>query len=253
MRSFIPILAGLAFCIQVSGCVSTSTGDDIPDPNSEDAAELNYQLGARYYNSGKYDLSRDRLLLAIEFDPEFALAYSTLGLAYEGLENPRLATQAYENAIDLAPKDPDIQNTYAVFLCRQGEFKRAAEHFLRAAEIETNDNSEVTLTNAGVCLVQQPDYVQAETFFRQALDVRHNYGEALLQMCLLKHHLKDDLTARAFLQRYLGSNVPSPQVLNLGMQIEASLGDERAREVFANQILREYPDSIEARRILDSD
>jgi Tfp pilus assembly protein PilF len=37
------------------------------------------------------------------------------------------------------------------------------------------------------------------------------------------------------------------------MQIEASLGDERARQVFADQILREYPDSIEARRILDSD
>ena len=253
MRSFIRILAGLAFCIQVSGCVSTSTGDEIQEVDSADAAELNYQLGARYYNSGKYDLARDRLLLAIEFEPNFATAYSTLGLVYEGLENSRLATEAYENAVGIAPKDPDVQNTYAVFLCRQGEFDKAADHFQRAAEIETNDDAEVTLTNAGVCLVQKPDYVQAEAFFRQALDVRPTYGEALLQMSLLKHQLKDDLIARAFLQRYLSSNVPSPQVLNLGMQIEISLGDERAREAFADQILREYPDSREARRILDSD
>jgi type IV pilus assembly protein PilF len=172
---------------------------------------------------------------------------------YEGLDNPRLATQAYENAIKIAPKDPGVQNTYAVFLCRQGEFDKAADHFRHTAQIETNDDAEVTLTNAGVCLVQKPDYVQAEEFFRQALETRANYGEALLQMSLLKHQLKDDLSARAFLQRYLNSNVASPQVLNLGMQIEASMGDERARQVFADQILREYPDSIEARRILDSD
>ena len=253
MRNFIGILAGLAFCIQMSGCISTSTGDDIPDPDSADAAELNYQLGARYYNSGKYDLARDRLLLAIEFEPEFATAYSTLGLVYEGLENPRLAAEAYESAVDIAPKDPGVQNTYAVFLCRQGDFDNAAEHFKLAAEIKTNDDAEVTLTNAGVCLAQKPDYVQAEAFFRQALDVRPNYGEALLQMSLIKHRSKDDLIARAFLQRYLSSNVPSPQILNLGMQIEASLGDEQAREAFADQILRDYPDSAEARRILDSD
>jgi len=236
----------------MSGCVSTSTGDEIPAPDNSAAAELNYQLGARYYNSGKYEIARDRLMLAIEFEPKFATAYSTLGLVYEGLENPRLATEAYENAIDIAPKDPAIQNTYAVFLCRQGDFDNAAKHFQSAAQIKTNDDAEVTLTNAGVCLVQKPDYVQAEAFFRQALEARPNYGEALLQMSLLKHQLNDDLLARAFLQRYLSTNIPSPQILNLGMQIEASLGDDRARQAFADRILREYPDSIEARRIMDS-
>jgi type IV pilus assembly protein PilF len=250
---FIRGLAGLAFCLLMSGCISTSTGSEIPVADSSDAAELNYQLGARYYNSGKYDLARDRLLLAIKFDPDFATAYSTLGLAYEGLQNPRLAIEAYETAIDIAPKDAAVQNTYAVFLCRQGNFDDAADHFRRAAEIQTNDDAEVTLTNAGVCLTQKPDFVQAEAFFRQALALRPNYGEALLQMSVLKHQLEDDLIARAFLQRYLNSNVASPQVLYLGVQIEESLNDERAREAFADQIVREFPGSEEARRILDSD
>lgn len=222
------------------------------DPDSGEAAELNYQLGARYYNNGKYDLARDRLLKALEFNPKLPKAYTTLGLVYEALDNERLARGAYDTAISLAPKDAGVQNTYAVFLCRQGEFEEAAKHFKKSADLPDNDNAEVTLTNAGVCLVQKPDYALAETFFRDALGVRPNYGEALLQMTLLKHQLKDDLIARAFMQRFLATNVASAGVLNLAMQIEESLGDERAREEFANQILREYPLSAEARRILDA-
>jgi type IV pilus assembly protein PilF len=250
VRIFKRVLAGLAVCILAAGCVSTSTGVEKAEPDDRQAAELNYELGARYYNNGKYDVARDRLLLALEFDPTFATAYSTLGLVYEGLDNKRLAVDAYEKAVDLAPKDARIQNTYAVFLCRNGEYDDAAKHFKRAAEVVENDNSEITLTNAGVCLIQKPDLAQAESFFRAALDVRPNYGEALLQMCLLKHQQNDDLVARAFLQRYLGTNKPSAAVLYLGLQIEESLGDESAREEYSSQILREFPESREARRIL---
>ena len=50
----------------MAGCVSTTTGS-ITEHKRDDktAAELNYQLGARYYQSGKYTLARDRLLLAM--------------------------------------------------------------------------------------------------------------------------------------------------------------------------------------------
>ena len=79
-----------------------------------------------------------------------------------------------------------------------------------------------------------------------------NYGEALIQLCLLKFSAEDYLAARAFLQRYLGSNVPSATVLFLGVRIEEELGDERARTDFSNRILRDFPRSPEARRILQT-
>ncbi len=252
MRIFNRVLAGLVIVFFATGCVSTSTGPQKAAPDENEAAELNYQLGARYYNNGKYALARDRLLLALEFNPKYATAYSTLGLTYEGLDNPRLAKDSYERAVNLAPKDAGIQNTYAVFLCRNGEYDDAADHFRRAAQILDNDNAEITLTNAGVCLVQKPDLVQAEVFFREALAIRPSYGEALLQLCLLKHQQNEDLVARAFLERYLGTNKPSAAVLYLGVKIEESLRDESAREEYANQILREFPDSREARQVLES-
>ncbi|MDH3266442.1 MAG: type IV pilus biogenesis/stability protein PilW, partial [Gammaproteobacteria bacterium] len=110
----------------------------------------------------------------------------------------------------------------------------------------------ITMTNAGVCMVQKPDYKAAETYFRQALARRSNYGEALIQLCLLKFTTEEYLASRAFLQRFLSSNIPTPDVLYLGVQIEEKLGDERARTEYSNRILREFPQSAEARRVLES-
>ena len=108
------------------------------------------------------------------------------------------------------------------------------------------------MTNAGVCMMQIPDHAAAESYFRQALDKNSNYGEALIQLSVLKFSTEDYLGARAFLQRFLNANVPSADVLYLGVQIEEQLGDDRAKTDFSNRVLREFPQSPEARRILES-
>ena len=249
-ESILPALAGL---LVLAGCVSTTTGPSRPDADEGDAAELNYQLGARYYRNGNYELARDRLLYSIELDPKRAIAHSTLALTYEQLGNTRLATESYERAVRVAPRNFDVLNAYAVFLCRQNRYDEAADFFERAVSVPENDNSEIMLTNAGVCLVQKPDYARAETFFRRALEEKSNYGEALIQLSLLKHETGDDLHARAFLQRYLTSNPANAGILLLGYQIEDRLGDDRARDDYAGRLLREYPASAEAKRVLESD
>ena len=248
------LLAGLLVCLLATGCVTTTTttGGVKPDADKGDAAELNYQLGARYYRNGNFELARDRLLYSIELDSKNAVAQYTLALAYEALGNLRLATESYEQAVQISPKDHKVQNAYAVFLCNQGDFDGAGEHFATAAKITENDNAEITLTNAGVCMMQRPDQVRAESFFREALEYRANHGEALIQLCLLKFAQGDYLASRAFLQRYLGGNIPTPGVLYLGVQIEDKLGDERAKTEYSNRLLREFPASPEARRVLES-
>ncbi|NQV86224.1 MAG: type IV pilus biogenesis/stability protein PilW [Woeseiaceae bacterium] len=235
----------------MAGCVSCSTGS-ITEPVRNDvaAAATNYQLGARYYQQGSYDLARDRLMTAIEIDPNMADAYTTLALTYEALDKPRLAREAYENAIRVEPKDFLVQNTYAVFLCRQKEYDLAKKYFDKAASHPENDNAEVTLTNAGVCMGQKPDVEAAEAFFRQALQVRPNYAEALLQICLLKYQDKDYLGARAFLQRYMSISVPSAGILYLASKIEDLLGNARGRTEFEDQLIRDFPSSPEARKVL---
>jgi type IV pilus assembly protein PilF len=245
------LLPALAVLL-AAGCVSTTTGSPPPETDEDDAAEYNYQLGARYYGNESYELARDRLQRAIELDPKLAKAHMTLGMVYEELDNNRLATESYRNAIRSAPRDFNIQNAYAVFLCRQENYDEAGKYFERAANHPENDDAEVTLTNAGLCMAQKPDAEAAEEFYRAALDRKATYGEALLQLCLLKYQQEDYLHARAFLQRFMSAYVTTAGVLYLASEIERKLGNDRGREEFVNQLLRDFPESPEARRVLSS-
>ena len=100
------VLAGLLASLMLSGCVTTTTvtGGVQPDADDSDAAQLNYELGARYYRNGNFELARDRLLYSIELDSKRAIAHSTLALTYEQLGNVRLATESYERAVRVAPR-----------------------------------------------------------------------------------------------------------------------------------------------------
>ena len=247
----IRLLIVIALAALATACVSTTSGPPKPTPDTEEAAEYNYQLGARYFRNGNHELARDRLLKSLEFDDRRAITWYTLGLTYEALENRRLATEAYREAIRVEPKNYDALNAYAVFLCRSGQFDEGAKQFERAAKIIENDRSEVPLTNAGVCMAQKPDPARAEAYFREALEHRANHGEALLQLAVLKQGAQDYLGARAFLERYLSRNPPSAGVLYLGVRIEDALGDDGARRAYADRLLREFPTSPEARRVLE--
>ena len=76
--------------------------------------------------------------------------------------------------------------------------------------------------------------------------------EALLQMALLQRQTGDQLSARGFLQRYLSANPSSAAILYLAVQIEKDIGNARASTDYTNELLREYPGSAEARRLLET-
>ena len=246
------ILTAVLCLVLLAGCVSTTTGAPKPVADDEDAANMNYQLGARYYQSGKYELARDRLLLSIDFDPKRAITHSMLARTYEAMGNPRLARESHERAVRVGPRNFGVQNAYAVFLCGQRDFDGARKYFSRAADHPENDNAEVTLTNAGICMADKPDLEAAEAFFRQALDRKPTYADALLQLCLLKFRQEDYMGARAFLQRFMSVSDTTAGVLFLAAQIEEKLGNDRGRSEYVNQLLREFPESDQAKRVMES-
>lgn len=233
----------------LGGCVTTTTGPADLEPGDE-AGEYNYQLGVRYLQQKNYEVARDRLERALEFEPRMGKAHMTLGMAYEGLGNLRLATESYESSVRVEPRNFVLQDGYAVFLCRQRDFDKAVKYFDRAASHPENDTAATTLTNAGKCMMQKPDTAAAEAFYRQALERNVDYGEALLQLCLLKFRQEDFLGSRAFLQRFMSANRTTPGVLYLAAEIEGKLGNDRGRTEYINQLLREFPESPEARKAL---
>lgn len=244
------LLMVIATC---AGCVSTTTGRVQEPVSSEEAAQQYYQLGARYYRNGNFELARERLKRALELDSRLTIAHSTLALTYVQLGNLRLAEDHYSRAVRLEPSNLDARNAYAVFLCQQRRFDDANEQIERARRLDDGERAEIMLTNAGICMLQKPDLELAETYLREALEHRATHGEALLQLALLKKRQGENLAARAFLQRYLASNRATAEILWLAVQVECAIGDEFAGRDYRNRLLRDFPKSTEARRALQGD
>ena len=242
-------LASLLIVLLLGACVSSETVTRRTEPSDEAATNM-FQLGAQYYRNGNYELARDRLERAVELDSRNARAYSLLALTLVQLGNNRLATESFNRSIRLEPNNKDVRNAYAIFLCEQNRYDDAQDQFDRAIRIRDNDSSWIEMTNAGVCVANKPDLELAEQYFRDALTIRPTYGEALLQLAALKHRTGDYRTGRAFLERYLATNEASAPVLYLGIQIESSLGDERAATDYENDLLRDFPQSAEAQLIM---
>lgn len=229
-------------------CVTTRTGPPPREVEPEQAALTNLRLGSEYLQRGDRERALEKLLRAVEQDPDLGAAHAYLGLTYEQLGQPAEADKHYRAAVRLDGNDPAVQNMYAVYLCRHDRITQAEKHFLAAIKIPTYATPETAYTNAGVCALKIPDPERAERYFREALALNPRYADALWQMARLAHNAGRDFQARAFLQRLADVAQLPPAALWLGVQVEHRLGDERVARRYGQELLERFPESVEAQQ-----
>lgn len=227
-----------------SACITTETNP--VEVSLDDAAQANLQLGANYLQRGELELAREKLEKAVSQDPDLAGARSYLAILYERIGEDKLADQNYRAALRLAPRNPDVANSYGGYLCRTGERREGLEYFRKAGENALYRTPEVAFTNAAICALGIPDQEEAEAFLRRALAANPSYREALLRLSVLSLDSDRPLQARAFLERFHGVGPATRNSLYLGMRIESALGDEAAAEGYRQRLQDEFPDQSEA-------
>jgi type IV pilus assembly protein PilF len=154
-------------------------------------------------------------------------------------------------ASKLAPENPEVQNAYAVFLCKQGSVSEALKAFDKAAMVPLYRTPEVAYTNAGVCARGAGRLNDADTYFRKALAVNKNYDEALLQLASLNFDRGEYFPARAFVERYLQTYKATAEVLWLGVRIEQAMSNNAAAAKYAERLLSGFPDAAETGLLLE--
>lgn len=237
----------------LGGCVTTTT-ESTNTPVAEsptNAATFNVQLGANYLRQGDLQLAKEKIDKALEQDDSLPLANTYAGLLYDRLGDADKAAFHYHRALKLAPEDSVTLNLYGAFLCRNGDIEKAEEYFLAATRDPLYRTPEVPLTNAGVCLAREQQFSRAEAYFRRALDNNASYPDALWQMARLSYDRGLMLQARAFFQRYAAAEALTAEALWLGVRIENQLDDRASAERYAQRLLDQYPDSREARMLLE--
>lgn len=239
------VLAVLAACGGVVGGGMGVRGNE----KTREAAKLQVQLAQEYLKTGRLDVARDRLKRALEIDPYSPEAHTVSGFLNETIGDPMKAELHYRRATELQPKDGNMANNFANFLCRQNRFSESELVFRRAIADPYYKTPEVALTNAGMCAKSAGDLEQAEAYLRQALERRPDYSPALFPMARVLHERGDHMRARAFLQRYESTETASAEALLLGVRIEQALGDQSSAEEYRRRLQNAYPRSSEAQSL----
>ncbi|MEO5702315.1 MAG: type IV pilus biogenesis/stability protein PilW [Gammaproteobacteria bacterium] len=245
-------------CVMLSlGACATSNTKNTAQTNAGDRpdtlAETNVKLGVGYLQQGRRDLALSKLQRALELSPNLASAHNAIAIVYDQLGQYEEAGQHYQKAVSLAPNDSNALNNYGTFLCNRNELGKAEQYFLQALENPLYETPALAYENAGLCATRVPNTVKAEKYFRSALQINPRLSGSLYQMSVISFDRGEYLPARAYLQRYATVAKHSPQSLWLGIRIEQMLEDKNAASSYAMQLRSTYPDSQEARLLLNSE
>ena len=71
----------------------------------------------------------------------------------------------------------------------------------------------------------------------------------MLQLANLTFEHGNDLSAQAFIQRYLGNNRETPEILWLAVRVERHMGNESSAAEYARRLQDQFPSSDEARAL----
>ncbi len=243
------LVSVLLLALFLSACASSGQTKTGGKSEGRKAAETNAALGRQYLDRKQYEVALEKLKRAVANDPTYAPAHTLLGVLYETLGESRKAAEEYKLAVKFDPEDGDVNNNYAVYLCGQGDYKTADQHFGTALKDPFYNTKYVAAGNAGLCALNHNDLDKAETYLRQSLEYDKKYAPALLPMAQVSYRKDDFLRARAFLQRYESASQISSESLYLGFLIENKLGDEKAASQYRENLMDQFPGSTEAAKL----
>lgn len=236
----------------ISACASKQKTDPYDETETQKAVVSNTSLGLEYMNRGQYEVALGKLKKAIREDPDYAPAQTVIAVLYDRIGEHELAGKHYKKAFEAAPADGDVNNNYGVYLCKNGEDKKAIEHFLRALDDPFYSSPAIALANAGSCALGQGNLNEADEFLRRALKIEPDLPDALRNMSRLNFEQKNYLTARAFMQRYEAVASHVAETLLLAYQIEIASNNRKAANAYKLLLESNFPESeqtAEVRRL----
>ena len=251
-------ILGLVGLLLIAGCASQGqirdqdTTGDLGSEKRESPAKIYVEMGIAYLREGQSAIALQKLKKAISLDPRNGEAHNVIAILYERLGDQQLAREHYTKAVQLEPQNPYIRNARGSFLCTQGQYQEAEAEFDSALSNPLYPTPWVAMTNAGLCAERSGDMVKAENYYRRALTANEQYFQALYQMAELSLQQGNNLSARAYLERYNAVAEPTAGSLWLGVQIESRLGDLGKARDYQRQLLRKFPDAPEVQLLNQS-
>jgi len=207
------------------------------------AADL---LGSDHLDEALSYAARARRLQPKNPDP-----YTLIAVIESQRGRETIAGNTYRKAFDLAPQRGDVLNNYGAWLCSNGYPAEALVLFDRALRDASYENRADAVANAGGCALNAGQIERAEQDLKQALELDPDNVYALESMARFEAAHQRWFDARAFYQRRLDAAPASAALLQLAIEIEQQLGNERLVQRYQQRLQEEFalpqpPTSVEA-------
>ncbi len=170
-------------------------------------------------------------------------------LLFNRLHQPKQADREFREALRLAPKNPDFQNNYAVYLCNVGRTDEGVHTFLQAANNPLYTTPELAYVNAGVCLHSAHRDVEAAQMFKAALAIRPNFSQAAWELADIDFSHGRFAQARKEIDAFLASNQETADLLLLAVKVTRAQKDPLDSELYARRLQLDFPNSAQARAL----
>lgn len=246
------LTAGLLIGVTGCGTAPSRGGGNTAAESGDRLAQIKTELGIEYMRDGRDDVALERLQEALQIVADYAPAHMALGMLYSKLRQFEDAERHFRRSLSIDPDDSGTLNNFGLFLCQHNRADEALAMFDRAAANPVYRTPEIAYSNAGTCILRNGDRDGAEQRFRQALRINPKLPPALLQMASISFDLNRYLPARGYLQRYAEVAEQTAASLWLGINIERALGDNDTLGRYEQRLRQDFPDSEEARLLLES-
>jgi type IV pilus assembly protein PilF len=208
-------------------------------------AKIHVELGTAYLE-GNLGAALDESRIAISYDATYAPAHLLMGQVYALLEQYPQAQDAFEEAVRLAPGDPEVNTAYGWFLCNRNRFKEGAVRLEQAARNPYYRTPGQAWTNLGLCNLQAKDDVAAEVAFMRADQADADNRQAKYHLSAISYRNGNFVRAREYAnQLNYQPGQQTAETLWLGLRIEHKLGNRDGELRYAKLLSQKFPASNE--------
>ncbi|WP_394221147.1 type IV pilus biogenesis/stability protein PilW [Alteromonas gracilis] len=234
----------LSAVILTSGCVSNSqSGLYGGNFDHEEAAKTRMSLGLTYLQNNNYTQAKKNLDKALEFNPRSADVQYAMAYYYQLVGDNYRAEEFYETAIDLAPNNGDIANSYGAFKCQNGDYEKAKTYFFDAINNRLYANAAQTYENLALCAQSQGEIDEAINYFQEALKHQPARGKSLFLLSELYTVSQQWALAESTLRKYERVAKVTPDSLWLAYEIAKGKGDLETAKGYGEMMMSLFPES----------
>ena len=245
------VVLGLAACAAPSGAgrpIAERPVSEVPVTNAATAsAKVHVDLGMAYLQVGRYAVALDEARAALASDSAYSPAYHLMGLVYMFIDDRNAARDNFLRARQVAPNDPEFNNSYGWFLCVSGQEAEGLERLARAARNPYYRTPSRPYTNAGLCHLRRGNEAAAEAEFQRAVELDASNAQALYHLAAIAYRGGAYEVARNHLVQLHQQSEPTAESVWLGVRTEHKLGNREAESSYAAQLRGRFADSVEHR------